>query len=125
MKAQELFTNLAIVANIDGDLALQERLLLDQYAKKLRIGFLDAQKILDQVKSGKLQEFTKPKTKKGRRSLYKAMIKIIRSDNKITSNEQLVLKRVGKLLEIDAELMNRALASIVPEFEDDDDYIEL
>ncbi|MDF1666732.1 MAG: TerB family tellurite resistance protein [Planctomycetota bacterium] len=121
MNAKELFTNLAIVANIDGDLALQERLLLDQYAKKLKIGFLDAQKILDQVKAGQLQKFTKPKRPKARRSLYKAMIKIVRSDNKITQNEQKVLKRIGNLLEIDDELMARATATMPPTFDDDDD----
>jgi uncharacterized tellurite resistance protein B-like protein len=104
MNAKELFTNLAIVANIDGELALQERLLLDRYAKKLKIDFLTAQKILDQVKSGQ-----------------SSRIKIVRCDDKITTNEQTVLRRVGNLLQIDDELMARATAKANPSFDDDDD----
>ena len=125
MNAKELFTNLAIVANIDGELALQERLLLDRYAKKLKIDFLAAQKILDQVKSGQSSRFTKPKTPKARRALYKAMIKIVRCDDKITANEQRVLRRIGNLLQIDDELMARATAKANPSFDDDDDVIEI
>lgn len=109
MDPKKLFTNLALIANIDGELALQERLLLDQYAKKLNIGFLEAQRILDDVRAGKVQAFAKPKSPEGRRRLYKAVIKIIRSDNKITGEERAVLRRLGNLLEIDEELMKKAL----------------
>lgn len=111
MDAKKMFTNLAIAANIDGELALQERLLLDQYAKKLKLGFLEAQKILDDVRNGKLTTITKPKSPEARRALYKAMIKIVRSDRKITSNEQTMLRKVGNILEIDEELMARAVST--------------
>lgn len=116
-----MFTNLAIIAYIDGEFALQERLILDQYAKKLKIGFLDAQTILEKVKKGEATKFSKPKSPKARRRLYKALIKIVRSDNKITKEEQEVLRRLGNILEIDQELMNLAVATKTPQFDDDDD----
>lgn len=125
MDNRDLFTNLAIVAAIDGDVALQERLLLDEYAKKLKIGFLEAQQIIDEVKKGKRQSFSKPRNPKVRENMYRAMIRIVRSDARITRKEQKLLKRIGNLLDIDEELMRSALDQAPGSFPSGDEVIEL
>jgi hypothetical protein len=110
MDTKDLFTNLVLAANVDGELALPERLLLDHYARRCKLNFLEAQKIIDAVRNGERTRLAKPKSPEARRELYRAFVRIVRADKKITSKEQLFLRRVGNLLGIDEALMQQSLS---------------
>lgn len=116
MDAKKLFANLVMVANIDDEVAFREQILLDHYAKKLQLGFIEAQEVIDEVKSGLNQRFYTPKSQKAKNGLYKAVVKIVRVDKRINNAERKLLRRLGHLLKIPATIVEQAVAGQKPDF---------
>ena len=95
MDAEQYFTNLALAAMVDGNLADEERVLLEQHAENLRLSSEQAQSILDRVHSGELKGFVKPQSPEARKAAFKAVVRILRADKVLTSKEQKMIKLIG------------------------------
>ena len=109
MEKKDLFQTLAIAAQIDGGLGLEERMLLEKHAQALALPAADAQAILDAVASGKATEIKKPEKPEARMSLFKAVVQIVRADRKLTKGEQKLVKRLGNALDIPEPDVENAL----------------
>lgn len=109
MKPEQYFTNLALAAMVDGHLDDAERQLLEQHAENLRLSSDQAQSVLNRVFSGELSEFVKPASPEARKAAFKAVVRILRSDKKITGKEQRMIKVLGQSMEIPADMVQSAL----------------
>lgn len=110
MTPHEYFTNLVLAAAVDGELADSELVLLEQHAANLRLTSAEAQQIVDGVFAGELTRFTKPKSGEARKAAFKAIVRILRADRKITAREQTMIEVLGKEFELSAELVQGALS---------------
>ena len=110
MDAEQYFTNLALAAMVDGNLADEERQLLEQHAENLRLSSDQAQSVLNRVFAGELTEFVKPQSPEARKAAFKAVVRILRADKKITRVEQRMIRLVGLKMEIPDDLIDGALS---------------
>ncbi|MEZ6189013.1 MAG: hypothetical protein R3F62_28945 [Planctomycetota bacterium] len=111
MDAETYFTNLALAAYVDGEVDAAELQLLEQHATNLRLTSEAAQRILNQVASGVLKTFSKPKGKEARYGAFKAVVRILRVDGKLRSKEQRMIKLLGMHMEIDDDTIDAALSA--------------
>lgn len=109
MEAELYFQNLALAALVDGELDDRETALLERHAENLRLTSEQAQSILNRVASGELKDFYKPQSKEARERAFKAVVRILRADKKLTGKEQRMIKLVGMRMEIDDALIDEAL----------------
>jgi hypothetical protein len=109
MEAELYFQNLALAALVDGELDDRETALLEKHAENLRLSSEKAQEILNRVASGELKEFYKPQSKEARERAFKAVVRILRADKKLTGKEQRMIKLVGVRMEIDDAQIDEAL----------------
>lgn len=109
MEAVQYFTNLALAAFVDGSFDPSELALLEKHAENLRLSSEKAQEILNRVASGELKEFYKPQSKEAREKAFKAVVRILRADKKLTGKEQRMIKLVGVRMEIDDAQIDEAL----------------
>lgn len=109
MDAEQYFTNLALAAMVDGNLADEERVLLEQHAENLRLSSEQAQSVLNRVFSGELTEFVKPQSPEARKAAFRAVVRILRSDKKITRPEQKLIRVLGAKMEIAPDQIEAAL----------------
>lgn len=109
MDAEQYFTNLALAAMVDGHLDDAERVLLEQHAANLRLTSEQAQSVLNRVYSGELTEFVKPQSPEARKAAFRAVVRILRADKKITKPEQRLIKVLGAKMEIDDAMIDAAL----------------
>lgn len=110
MEAVQYFTNLALAAFVDGSFDQTELALLEKHAENLRLSSEVAQDVINKVASGQLKEWVKPKSPEARQSAFKAVVRILRADKKLTKKEQRMIKLLGMQLEIDDALIDRALS---------------
>lgn len=111
MEAEHYFTNLALAALVDGKLDEKELRLLEKHAENLRLSSDQAQSVLNRVASGELKEFHKPQSKEAREKTFKAIVRILRADQKLTKVEQRMIKLVGMKMEIDDAAIDLALSA--------------
>lgn len=109
MDAEQYFANLALAAMVDGVLADEERVLLEKHAENLRLTSEQAQSILNRVFSGEVTEFVKPQSPEARKAAFKAVVRILRSDKKITRTEQKMIRLLGTKMEIAPHMVENAL----------------
>jgi uncharacterized tellurite resistance protein B-like protein len=109
MESTHLFQTLAIAALVDGSIGFEEKMLLDRHASALKLLPSEAQKIIDEVASGKAAGIHKPKSPEAREKLFKAVVQIVRVDKKVTPTEQQLVKRLGNALDIPEEKVEDAL----------------
>lgn len=109
MDPEQYFTNLALAAMVDGVLDEREVRLLEKHAENLRLTSTQAQSILDRVFAGQLTEFVKPQSPEARKAAFKAVVRILRSDQKLTRKEQHMIKLLGQRMEIPADMVEAAL----------------
>lgn len=109
MEAERYFQNLALAALVDGVLDDRETALLEKHAENLRLSSEQAQSILNRVATGELKEFYKPASKEAREKAFKAVVRILRSDKKLTGKEQKMIKLIGVRMEIADALIDEAL----------------
>lgn len=109
MEAELYFQNLALAALVDGELDDRETALLEKHAENLRLSSEKAQEILNRVATGELKEFYKPQSKEARERAFKAVVRILRADKKLTGKEQRMIKLVGVRMEIDDASIDAAL----------------
>ncbi len=109
MEAELYFQNLALAALVDGELDDRETALLEKHAENLRLTSEKAQEILNRVAAGELKEFYKPQSKEARERAFKAVVRILRADKKLTGKEQRMIKLVGVRMEIDDAQIDEAL----------------
>lgn len=109
MDAEQYFTNLALAAMVDGHLDDSERVLLEQHAANLRLTSDQAQSVLNRVYNGELKEFVKPQSPEARKAAFRAVVRILRADKKLTKAEQRMIKVLGVRMEIDDALVDAAL----------------
>lgn len=111
MEAVQYFTNLALAAFVDGSFDPSELALLEKHAENLRLTSDVAQDIINRVATGKLKEFMKPKSPEARQASFRAVVRILRADKKLTAKEQRMIKLLGMQLEIDDATIDQALAT--------------
>jgi hypothetical protein len=109
MEAELYFQNLALAALVDGVLDDRETALLEKHAENLRLTSDKAQEILNKVASGQLTEFYKPQSKEAREKAFKAVVRILRADKKLTGKEQRMIKLIGLKMEIADPQIDQAL----------------
>lgn len=109
MEPVQYFTNLTLAAYVDGHIDPAELALLEQHAENLRLTSEEAQSVLNRVASGELREFVKPKSPEARQAAFRAVVRIIRADKKITRAEQRMIRVLGKTMEISAAEVDQAL----------------
>jgi hypothetical protein len=109
MEAELYFQNLALAALVDGVLDDRETALLEKHAENLRLTSDKAQEILNKVASGQLTEFYKPQSKEAREKAFKAVVRILRADKKLTGKEQRMIKLIGLKMEIADAQIDQAL----------------
>jgi len=110
MDPVQYFTNLALAAFVDGEFDQTELALLERHAENLRLTSDQAQDVLNRVATGELKRFVKPKSSEARQAAFRAVVRILRADRKITSKEQRMIKVLAEKMEIDAETVQKALA---------------
>jgi uncharacterized tellurite resistance protein B-like protein len=110
MEPVQYFTNLALAAFVDGHIDPAELVLLEQHAENLRLTSEEAQSVLNRVASGELKDFVKPKSPEARQAAFRAVVRIIRADKKITRTEQRLIRVLGKTMEIDNAEVAKALS---------------
>ena len=109
MDPVQSFTNLVLAAMVDGHLADEEMVLLEKHAENLRLTEEQAQTVVNKVFEGELKEFTKPQSPEARKAAFRAVVRILRADKKITGAEQKMIKLVGAKMEIAPEQIAKAL----------------
>ncbi|MCO5172549.1 MAG: hypothetical protein M9894_40145 [Planctomycetes bacterium] len=109
MEAELYFQNLALAALVDGELDDRETALLEKHAENLRLSSEKAQEILNRVAAGELTEFYKPQSREARERAFKAVVRILRADKKLTGKEQKMIKLLGVRMEIDDAQIDQAL----------------
>ncbi len=109
MQPEQYFTNLALAAMVDGVLDDREIALLEKHAENLRLTSDQAQTILDRVHKGELTQFVKPQSPEARKAAFKAVVRILRSDAKLTGKEQRMIKVLAKSMEIPQDMVDAAL----------------
>jgi uncharacterized tellurite resistance protein B-like protein len=109
MDPVQYFTNLVLAAMVDGHLADEEMVLLEKHAENLRLTEEQAQSVVNRVFSGELKEFVKPQSPEARKAAFKAVVRILRADKKITGAEQKMIRLVGEKMEIASEAIENAL----------------
>ena len=92
MDAIQHFTNLALAAMVDGELADEEVRLLEQHAESMRLPEGEAQAVLNRVFSGELRDFVKPQSVEGRKAAFRAVVRILRADRKLRRPEQRMIR---------------------------------
>lgn len=111
MEAEHYFTNLALAALVDGKLDEKELRLLEKHAENMRLSSEQAQSILNRVASGELKQFHKPQSKEAREKAFKAVVRIVRADKRITKAEQRMIKLLGVQMEIPDAQIDAALSA--------------
>ena len=111
MDPMQYFTNLALAAMIDGELHENERILLEKHAENLRLTSEQAQSVLNGVFSGKLTKFMKPESPEARKAAFRAVVRILRADKKLTRVEQRMIRVIGRSMNISNEMVASALLS--------------
>ena len=109
MDPEQYFTNLVLAAMVDGELADEEMVLLEKHAENLRLSEDQAQSIVNRVFNGELTQFVKPSSQEARKAAFKAVVRILRADKKITKAEQRMIRLVGRKMEISEEAIKDAL----------------
>jgi uncharacterized tellurite resistance protein B-like protein len=109
MDKKALFQTLAIAALVDGELAPEEKALLERHAAALKLDPNDAVEIVSRVKKGAITEIARPESPQARLSLFGAIVQIVRADRKLTKTEQKLVKRIGAAFEIPVENVEHAL----------------
>lgn len=110
MEPTQYFTNLALAAFVDGHIDPAELVLLEQHAENLRLTSEQAQDILNRVASGELTQFVKPKSPEARQAAFRAVVRILRADKRITRTEQRMIRVLGKTMEIENAEIAKALS---------------
>ncbi|RMG17783.1 MAG: hypothetical protein D6731_03440 [Planctomycetota bacterium] len=110
MDPEQYFTNLVLAAMVDGELDESEVALLERHAENLRLGQEKAQEILERVHSGELSEFVKPRSPEARKAAFRAVVRILRADRKITRREQAMIHVLADKMEIPADMVDAALS---------------
>ena len=110
MDPEQYFTNLALAAMVDGQLHDAERVLLEQHAENLRLTSEQAQSILERVFSGELKGFVKPQSTEARKAAFRAVVRILRADGRLTGREQQMIRLIGDSMEIAPEQVEAALS---------------
>ena len=109
MDPEQYFANLALAALVDGQLDDAELALLEGHAENLRLSSAQAQSILERVCRRELTEFVKPQSPEARKAAFKAVVRILRVDKRLTSTEQRMIKLLGVRMEIPDDLIDAAL----------------
>lgn len=110
MEAEHYFANLALAALVDGKLDDSELRLLEKHAENMRLSSEQAQSILNRVASGELKQFHKPQSKEAREKAFRAVVRIVRADKRITKSEQRMIKLLGHHMEIEDAKIDAALS---------------
>lgn len=110
MEAVQYFTNLALAAFVDGSFDPAELALLEKHAENLRLSSEQAQEVINKVATGALKQFVKPKSPEARQASFRAVVRIMRADGKLTNKEQRMIKLLGMQLEIEDAHIDRALS---------------
>lgn len=110
MNADQYFTNLCLAAFVDGEFDEQELALLSKHAENLQLGQDKAQQILNEVAEGRVTQFVKPQSAEARMSAFKAVVRILRADKKLTSQERKMIIKLGMHMEIDDATIDKALS---------------
>ena len=110
MDPEQYFTNLVLAAMVDGHLDDAEVALLEKHAENLRLAEDVAQDILNRVFNKELTEFVKPQSPEARKAAFRAVVRILRADKKITRKEQAMIRLLAKKMEIPNEMVAAALS---------------
>ena len=111
MDPEQYFTNLVLAAMVDGELDDAEVALLEKHAANLRLTEEQAQTILNKVFNGELSEFVKPQSPEARKAAFRAVVRILRADKKLTGKEQKMIKLLGVRMEIPDDMVDSALSA--------------
>lgn len=111
MDPEQYFANLVLAAMVDGELDDAEVALLEKHAENLRLTEEQAQAILNRVFSGELKEFVKPQSPEARKAAFRAVVRILRADKKLTGKEQKMIKLLGVRMEIPDDMIDSALSA--------------
>jgi uncharacterized tellurite resistance protein B-like protein len=114
MDSVQYFTNLCLAAYVDGELDPKEVAILEKHAENLKLTSDQAQHVLNGVARGELKEFVRPKSPEARQAAFRAVVRILRADKKITRKERKMIIILGNRMDIDDETIDKALSPSSP-----------
>lgn len=108
-KTQQIFRILVLMSSVDGDIKPESMEVLEEFANKLKLGRSEFASVIGAVRKNRNQPLQLPKSEASRKQLFRALVRLVAVDGKVTAKEMRFLSQIAKAIGVSQKRIDAKL----------------